>query len=293
MADLKKLFRKLALETHPDLTGAGTSRSQDPVPETSGQEKPEADTHADFIELRRDYERALTSFDRIRFGVSLPRHASGTPADFFVALGSLLGRGFPKVPRHEKEKHRYDYARKLMLDALAAMDVSDRHSSSGMFLNFEDSLLQVREIDPQLADRILEWMSRLVEYSSTGLSALCAELGFGLATISRLCGCTPVEVSARNHHDTASPVKPQPSFQNRNPAGAGTARPKQTRSTASRPSSFSQDPQQDRRAHDETGLNLESIPPFLSFLLDKAQQKRAGPTGNTGRTQGSDSDSTL
>lgn len=246
VADLKKLFRKLALETHPDLTGAGTPRSPDPVPETSGQEKPEANTHEDFIELRRDYERALTSFDRIRFGVSVPRHASGTPADFFVALGSLLGRGFPKVPRHEKEKHRYDYARKLVLDALAAMDVSDRHSSSGMFLNFEDSLLQVREIDPQLANRILEWMNRLVGYSSTGLDPVAAELGFGLATISRLCGCTPPEVTARDRHGTP------PS--SRNPRHAGGSRA-------------------------GSGLNPESVPPFLSFLLYEARRKWTGSAG--------------
>ena len=111
--ELKSRFKAMAKETHPDLGGAGASAG-------------------DFSALRSEYEAALTDFHRHRFGLSSSKagrgQARGQTPDFAGGLGGnpsrasmvfsrpeLYGRlrevrrgGFPKLPRHEKERLRYE-----------------------------------------------------------------------------------------------------------------------------------------------------------------------------------------
>lgn len=161
--ELKSEFKQLAKKAHPDLLGPGASGD-------------------DFASLRAEYEAALRDFERHRFGVG-PRGPSransddeapsGNPArrtardrrSLYSALAALRRRGFPKLPRHEKERMRYEYARFLFLAVLGARDAS----WEGPFKAFEDAALGrgldvaawVR-VDEALSilDAILDWHLR-------------------------------------------------------------------------------------------------------------------------------------
>ncbi len=123
--ELKSRFKALAKETHPDLGGDGASA-------------------LDFSALRSEYEAALTDFHRHRFGLSASlagrSHSRGQGSPQADGLGGNPSRsstvfsrpelyrrlrevrrgGFPKIPRHEKERLRYEYRRYLALALLEA-----------------------------------------------------------------------------------------------------------------------------------------------------------------------------
>jgi len=157
--ELKSEFKALAKETHPDLSGQSATD--------------------DFVRVRAEYESALQDFERHRFGErkkgiqgASPRRGSaeaGSP-DFpaFAAIAVLRKRGFPKVPRHEKERLRYEYARyrcQIALERLGA-------GRGGELESFERTLLAVRRIDPEAAERALRYLDALAEYSARGLPAM-------------------------------------------------------------------------------------------------------------------------
>lgn len=123
--ELKSRFKALAKETHPDLGGDGASASV-------------------FSALRSEYEAALGDFHRHRFGLSASlagrSHARGQASsqadgpggnpsrpgtaysrpELYRRLRELRRGGFPKLPRHEKERLRYEYRRYLALALLEA-----------------------------------------------------------------------------------------------------------------------------------------------------------------------------
>lgn len=123
--ELKSRFKALAKETHPDLGGDGASA-------------------LDFAALRSEYEAALGDFHRHRFGLSASlagrSHSrgqtspqadglGGNPSYYAAAfsrpelyrrLREVRRGGFPKLPRHEKERLRYEYRRYLALALLDA-----------------------------------------------------------------------------------------------------------------------------------------------------------------------------
>jgi curved DNA-binding protein CbpA len=140
MDELKSSFKTLAKRIHPDLQG------------------PEASDEA-FASLRREYEAALLDFPRLRFGSGAPRARQGrfapggqgeggNPARpssrafegkrFYGELAALRRRGFPKLPRHDKERLKYEYGRFLVLASLAAWG----EGRASLFEAFERSLLE-------------------------------------------------------------------------------------------------------------------------------------------------------
>ncbi len=157
--ELKSEFKALAKETHPDLSGQGATD--------------------DFVRVRAEYESALRDFERHRFGErgrgvrgEDPRRgaAEAGPPELsaFAAIAVLRKRGFPKVPRHEKERLRYEYARYRCQIALERLG----EGRGGELESFEQTLLEVRRIDPEAAERALRYLDALAEYSARGLPAM-------------------------------------------------------------------------------------------------------------------------
>jgi hypothetical protein len=186
--DLKAEFKALAKLHHPDLAGA-----------KGGEE--------DFPALRAEYEAALRDFDLHRFGLgrgSALRQAKaggaartgseglgGNPfvgsapawdrKAFYVALAALRKRGFPKLPRHEKERMRYEYRRYLVLALLVAWE----EGHEALFRAFEASLLGKGEgqggpepgnVGAQAMDdrggRALHLLDGLLDYHASGTELL-------------------------------------------------------------------------------------------------------------------------
>ncbi len=164
--ELKSEFKTLAKKSHPDLLGPGASGE-------------------DFAALRSEYEAALRDFDRHRFGLN-PRRGIG-PEDsgnqatrshmafdrrtLYLELAALRRRGFPKEPRHDKERMRYEYRRFLFMAALGAWN----EDYVGLFRAFEAAVLEKEPPEPALRDGsatrkrsealafldcILDWQSR-------------------------------------------------------------------------------------------------------------------------------------
>ena len=182
VAELKAEFKALAKLLHPDLAAPGT---------TDGE---------DFAVLRADYEAALRDFDLLRFDLPRSRKASGGSGnpyvppravhdrrELYAALAALRGRGFPKRPRHEKEKARYGYSRAVALSRLEAW----RPDCPGLFLAFEARLLGARRLGAPfsvefaqrmnakalgLLDAILDYHASGVEESRQGLEFEFAQL---------------------------------------------------------------------------------------------------------------------
>lgn len=163
VAELKVEFKALAKLLHPDLAAPGT---------TDGE---------DFAALRADYEAALRDFDLLRFDLPRSRKAadgSGNPyvpsravhdrTGLYAALAALRGRGFPKNPRHEKEKARYGYCRALALARLEAW----RPDCPELFLACESRLLGAPAAD-DFAQRLnaaaLRLLDAILDYHGSGV----------------------------------------------------------------------------------------------------------------------------
>ncbi len=186
--ELKSAFRALALATHPDLGGAG-GRSED------------------FIRARAEYEAALLYLDSgggrgegrgggpeggrgagRSGGASAFRSTAATRrafdrAVFHADLAALLKAGFPKTPRHDKERRKYARLRVLARSALAARDPA----LPARFDAFERALAELRD-SPEAAGRSLaaaafRLVDELVEYEETGIVPLRAAIEIEFAAL--------------------------------------------------------------------------------------------------------------
>jgi hypothetical protein len=174
--DLKAEFKELAKLTHPDAVGPGAD-------------------HGDFAALRGEYEAALRDFAKHRFGARgarAGRAPGGSAAESALArevlareafareawpcLALLLGRGFPKTPRHEKERLRYEYARWRFAEALGA-------ERGALFEDCEAELLAMRESRSTALRPTLGLLSLLIEYREAGLSAMRTEIVLSMSAL--------------------------------------------------------------------------------------------------------------
>jgi hypothetical protein len=165
--ELKSEFKALAKLSHPDLAGPG-----------SGGE--------DFARLRQEYEDALGNFMRHRFGArglsreSAPREgrsAEGPLADeAWACLALLLKRGFPKLPRHEKEALRYEYARWRFEQTLG-------RERADLFRSCEEEMLGLRAADSEALGPILDLMRDLIDYRDGGPSAMRTQIVLSLGSL--------------------------------------------------------------------------------------------------------------
>jgi len=180
VAELKAEFKALAKLLHPDLAGPGTSDGED------------------FAALRADYEAALRDFDRLRFDLPRSRKSgsgSGNPfvpsrtvhdrRELYAALAALRSRGFPKRPRHEKEKARYGYCRALALARLEAW----RPDCPEPFLAFEARLLDAPPPD-EFAQRMnaaaLRLLDAILDYHASGVEGARQGILFEFAGLSSM-----------------------------------------------------------------------------------------------------------
>ncbi len=198
-AALKSEFRARALETHPDQAQAD-------------------DRGAAFIRLKAEYEVALRYLappvrDSPSHGSgSAPGTASGRAPSrapgrtrydrdlFYADLSALLKAGFPKVPRHDRERRKYARLRLLVLSSLEALDEAlaeagprgpaSRSSAPGIgvregFSAFEAELLALRALGTPEAEariaRALSLAADLVDYAECGILALRAAVEIDLA----------------------------------------------------------------------------------------------------------------
>jgi hypothetical protein len=158
-AELKAEFRALAKLSHPDLAG------------------PEA--AAAFVRLRAEYDAALRDF--VRRG----RAASGTGGSdrgaFLAELVALLKRGFPKRPRHEKERLRYEAPRRRARAALASRD----EALAASWDAFEAALLELEDEQnhdaSSAAAAVLDIVLGVIEYEATGIAPLRAAVEIAFA----------------------------------------------------------------------------------------------------------------
>lgn len=159
--ELKSEFKSLAKALHPDLAGSRT-----------GEE---------FIRVRAEYESALKDFELHRFRTRPGRIRTGFPAAgadeaagprVFAALAILRKRGFPKTPRHEKERFRYEYARYRFETSLEELG-----EDLGVDLGtLERALIDLRGRDPSSFESVLIYLDGLAEYSARGLPAMRTSL---------------------------------------------------------------------------------------------------------------------
>ena len=180
VAELKAEFKALAKLLHPDLAAPGSSDGED------------------FAALRADYEAALRDFDRLRFDLPRSRRDSGDSGnpyvppqavhdrrELYAALAALRGRGFPKKPRHEKEKARYGYRRALALARLEAW----RPDCPELFLAFEARLLGAPASD-EFAQRMnasaLRLLDAVLDFHGSGVEEARQGLEFEFARLSAM-----------------------------------------------------------------------------------------------------------
>jgi hypothetical protein len=159
--ELKSEFKTLAKASHPDLAAPGSSGE-------------------DFLALRAEYEAALRDFTRLKCGLGRSRPSAagledggGTPfrafdrSELYASLLALRKRGFPKTPRHEKERMRYEYCRFLALSWLSAWE----GARAGMLEGFEAAILGSdggKGLDEGLARRALGLLDSLLAWHGSG-----------------------------------------------------------------------------------------------------------------------------
>lgn len=164
--ELKAEFKDLAKRTHPDLAGPGAD-------------------HGDFAALRDEYDNALRDFEKHRFGSrrgGAGAHPGGSPSgeglarEAWPCLAILLGRGFPKAPRHEKEALRYEYARWRLCEALGP-------ARRELFYACDAELLAMRASRSPALELPLRVLRLLLDYRGKGLSAMRTEIVLALAEL--------------------------------------------------------------------------------------------------------------
>jgi hypothetical protein len=170
VGELKSEFKELAKLNHPDLLGS------------------DADGEA-FRRLRGEYEAALRDFTKHRFGaraVDVALRADAGPRGFDAAasgplsdeawacLGLFLKRGFPKVPRHEKEALRYEYARWRLGEALG-------REGEVRFASCEAELLGLKSEGSRSLGPALALLRELIDYRAKALPAMRTQILLALA----------------------------------------------------------------------------------------------------------------
>ncbi|MBN1243280.1 MAG: hypothetical protein JXA15_11315 [Spirochaetales bacterium] len=164
-------FRALAKATHPDLAGPGADPQE-------------------FVRVRAEYETALRDFERHRFGsrkagaeAESERGGSFAAESFraWTALGLLLKRGFPKEPRHEKERLRYEYALWRLARELPALG----EDAARRFGPFAAAMSVLKGSSPAETRRVVALLRELLEYRRTGIEALRTSIAHGLETLRR------------------------------------------------------------------------------------------------------------
>jgi hypothetical protein len=173
--ELKSEFKGLAKLTHPDLRAPG--------------DRPGAE--ADFVSVRAEYEAALRGFEKHRFGARstsrAPRaaYAGGLDAAHrgvplgdaaWACLALLLKRGFPKSPRHEKERLRYEYARWRLAEALGPEE-------GQAFAEFESDLLDMKAAGAPSLEPAMALVRELLDYRARGLAAMRTQIVLALGAI--------------------------------------------------------------------------------------------------------------
>jgi hypothetical protein len=164
--ELKSEFKSLAKLSHPDLLGPGASGE-------------------DFARLRGEYESALRDFMRHRFGArgAAPSGRAATGArpealsdDAWACLALLLKRGFPKVPRHEKEALRYEYARWRLAEAVGP-------TLRGALSACEAELLDLKAGRSEALNPALALLRNLIEYAHDRLPAMRTHILLSLGAL--------------------------------------------------------------------------------------------------------------
>jgi hypothetical protein len=161
--ELKSEFKALAKLSHPDLLGPGAGGD-------------------DFARLRAEYESALRDFVKHRFGARRDDPdaggARGDPLsdDAWACLALLLKRGFPKIPRHEKEALRYEYARWRLARALGT-------ERRGLFFACEPELLDMKTARSGALGLATGLLRNLIDYREKGLSAMRTDIVLSLGKL--------------------------------------------------------------------------------------------------------------
>jgi hypothetical protein len=190
LEDLKAAFKELAKATHPDLSGGG-----------SGDE---------FVLVRSEYEKALYNYEYHRFGAAKAAAMEGSPVggatvdprELWACLTLFLKRGFPKVPRHEKEILRYEYARWRFRGALRSLGgrAGSRTGSSGghpeadavkLFDRCEAGLLEIRKSLPEGVGSCLVLLRGLVAHAEREHPAMRTALVRELESLRLEAGLGP------------------------------------------------------------------------------------------------------
>jgi hypothetical protein len=146
--DLKSRFKALAKLSHPDLHGPAA--------------------HEDFIRVRGEYDAALRDFNRHRFGFAAEADSGPIAFDrgaLYASLVALFKRGFPKLPRHEKERGRYEYCVSLARSQLAAWN----RAYTALFESFGSELLSLKATDGRAYDAVLDLVLEIFDYHQTGI----------------------------------------------------------------------------------------------------------------------------
>ncbi len=183
---LKSEFKALAKLEHPDLGAPGASGSG-------------------FSALRGEYENALREFINLRYG--------GPAADFgaimvndrralYADLARLLARGFPKAPRHEKERARYARARQLARARLRAWD----EGLPGLFDEFEAAMLDLKaRRQAEVFCEALALLASILEFHETGVEQVKTVVRIELARFGSAGGDAGETVAARSGDGAGSP----------------------------------------------------------------------------------------
>jgi hypothetical protein len=169
IGELKSEFKEQAKLNHPDLLGS------------------DSDGEA-FRRLRDEYEAAIRDFTKHRFGArsggaetrgaTPPGEAVGAPIsdEAWACLALFLKRGFPKVPRHEKEALRYEYARWRLGEALGS-------GGDGLFAACESELLGLKAEGSRSLGPALALLRELIDYRAKALPAMRTQILLSLASL--------------------------------------------------------------------------------------------------------------
>jgi hypothetical protein len=162
---LKAEFKALARRLHPDALGLPGDRSDGEA----------------FARAREEYEEALRWFDG---GYPGARASGGSArgadrASFYADLGALFRKGFPREPRHEKEKAAH--ARRIRTIS-AWLEQGASHAHALAFDRVEPAARALKDASPRAFDAFKRLALEIVGFHATGIEALrsSARLSFPL-----------------------------------------------------------------------------------------------------------------
>lgn len=165
--ELKADFKALAKLTHPDANGSGGD---------------------DFIRIRAEYEAAFRDFNRHRFGGSW--EGSGVRSDedaAYAGLAALFKRGFPRLPRHDKQRLRYEYLLQLVRNSCEAT----LPGSGAAFDAFCDGFRTMMDSGGHGYRAALELVYEIIECRLLGIAELKAVVAIDYARLEGSGSCDP------------------------------------------------------------------------------------------------------